>query len=40
MKKYTLIDNEKNKKSEYGLLEWNIAWLIVFAMGVITGYCI
>lgn len=37
MKKYTLIDNETGKISNYSKFMWNFAWLFVFIMGVICG---
>ena len=40
MKKYTLTDNKTGKKYHYSFLVWNFAWFIVFAMGIIVGYCI
>jgi hypothetical protein len=40
MKRYTVTDNKTGNKYNYSYLVWNFAWAIVFAIGIITGYCI
>jgi len=40
MKLYTLMNNKTGQKNEYSWLAWNIAWLISFLFGVITGACL
>jgi hypothetical protein len=40
MKRYTLTDNETGDKYHYDYLTFLFAWVIVFAMGIITGYFI
>ena len=40
MKRYTLTDSKTGEKHHYSYLVWNFAWVVVFAIGIITGYCI
>ena len=40
MKRYTLTDNKRKHSYEYNYFTWNFAWVIVFVIGIITGYCI
>lgn len=37
MKKYTVINNEKNQKYHYSNFSWNLSWWSVFGMGVMFG---
>lgn len=37
MKRYRLIDLKTGHIAEYSKLAWDLAWLIMFAMGVATG---
>jgi len=39
-KRYTLIDNTKNKTFHYFNWQWNLAFTIIFISGMITGICI
>jgi hypothetical protein len=40
MKRYKVIDLKYNKHSEYSNFEWNLAFLIIFIFGIITGICL
>jgi hypothetical protein len=37
MKRYTVINNKTNNKTNYSELVWNAAWWLVFIFGIITG---
>lgn len=37
MKRYSLKDNNKRVIYNYSQFEWNIAWIIVYLIGFITG---
>jgi hypothetical protein len=37
MKKYTVIDNETKDKFQYSRLQWNLAWVLVFSLGILLG---
>lgn len=38
MKRFTLIDNSTKKVSRYSEFQWNVAWFVVFIIGVSVGY--
>ena len=40
MKKYSLKDNERDVISHYSRLQWNIAWILVYLIGMLTSYLI
>ena len=40
MKKYTVINNETGKEYNYSRLSWDLAWVLVFIFGMITGACL
>jgi len=35
--KYTLINNKTGDKYNYSFVMWNIAWVLVFILGIMTG---
>ena len=37
MKRYTVIDNKTGYKNDFSWLEWNIAWGLIFILGMMTG---
>lgn len=37
MKRYTLINNKTGHKNNYSFFIWNLAWILVFIFGMITG---
>ena len=37
MSRYKVTDNKNGKTFNYSKLQWNLAWGIVFLMGVIVG---
>lgn len=40
VKRYVVIDNKNGYKNTYSAFIWNMAWLTVFALGIIVGCCI
>lgn len=36
-KRFTLIDNKSGVVSQYSAMFWNLAWMLVFILGMITG---
>jgi len=38
MKRYKLIDNKRNITFNYSNIQWKLAFIIIFIMGIITGY--
>ena len=40
MKRYIVINNQRNITSKYSTLQWELAWKIVFVLGIFTGYLI
>jgi hypothetical protein len=37
MKRYQLVDNKTGDKFSYSKLEWNIAFLFIFLIGILIG---
>jgi uncharacterized integral membrane protein len=40
MKRYKLIDNKRNLIFNYTNFQWNLAFIIIFIMGIVVGCCI
>lgn len=38
--RYTVIDNKTHRATEYSTLDWNLAWILVFLIGLFLGITI